>query len=293
MQKFTCGCGVRVTLAPFNGTTYHCRTCGTKAEVQNGILSVYHAGFSGGINLREPKQPEQLPESIVAAPIEGWRVWKILQPDATTLNMATLRELSAAYERGENPFARLLLPSLGSIGRDHRWSTNEQATCLAYSQTNPFAQPFAGCAHDAPAPYCTCGIWALTNREDAKATVVEYAASSGPLLNYAYGRVQLWGKVIRCKRGYRAQHARPLDVLLLSQDEEAAAGIAQRYGCEVRCDADELPRMREAHQRAQLERAKREREAYEKMFNLALALQKNGRGLQKRRGFPWSKGDKP
>ena len=60
---------------------------------------------------------------------------------------------------------------------------------------------FFECSHTPPSPRCTCGIYAGKNLEH----LVE--------INYAqmgiHGEVDLWGKVMECDLGYRAQYAYP------------------------------------------------------------------------------------
>ena len=52
---------------------------------------------------------------------------------------------------------------------------------------------------------CTCGIYALNDAMGLPLGVASRLFSQG----YVFGRVKLWGKVIRGDRGARAQHAYP------------------------------------------------------------------------------------
>lgn len=54
-------------------------------------------------------------------------------------------------------------------------------------------------------------------------------------INYAFGNVNLWGKVLEFENGYRAQYAQIQEVLLpLGTPAEVIAGISQNYDCDVR-----------------------------------------------------------
>jgi hypothetical protein len=77
-----------------------------------------------------------------------------------------------------------------------------QATCLK----NPDVHPM----HPAPDLNCLCGIY--SNLEDHSDEWWSYFWGR-PLV---YGHVEMWGRIIRCDRGYRAEWARILSPLVLS-----------------------------------------------------------------------------
>lgn len=208
-------------------------------------------------------EAKELPERLVAEPIKAWRIWKITKADNVRFGVNEVREMSAAHDRGENPFAQLLLPSLSAVGQENQpWTQVMEATCLktdhAYAQMRYSIGPVAP-PHPAPNASCACGIWALNERADTERTVWEYAKQHTSLPGFAFGRVQLWGKIIRCERGYRAQYARPTEIIVCSTDERMAVDLARRYRCAAR---NEVPRtmLRIFAQERRKEKAKRELE---------------------------------
>jgi hypothetical protein len=62
--------------------------------------------------------------------------------------------------------------------------------------------------HDAPCVDCACGIYATTPE-----VLAEYLANATPIASYApqlvLGRVSLWGLVVECGHGWRAETAYP------------------------------------------------------------------------------------
>jgi hypothetical protein len=86
----------------------------------------------------------------------------------------------------------------------------------------PARELVATCAsgHRAPDEECACGIYAAREPDEALRYLVgrDEAQVVGRLL----GRVALWGKVIECERGWRAERAYPLEV--------EVADVAAAYG---------------------------------------------------------------
>lgn len=163
-------------------------------------------------------------KEIVAAPIEGWRLWRIIRRDQIeTFTDDLVRELADAHDRGENPWRRLLLqPKLAALAQNCRWDRTMTAACVtdAHHPDEP------------PSRYCGCGVWAFKTEEDMSARLVDYLDEHG--LPIAYGRVQLWGRIIEHQHGYRAQHARPFHVTIVGDNDDATArALAAFYGCEV------------------------------------------------------------
>ena len=79
--------------------------------------------------------------------------------------------------------------------------------------------PAVAVHHSAPWPACACGIWALSSRLEALENAGEYAAKRLHIEEdsavFAIGRVRLWGLIVECERGYRAQYAYPESVELI------------------------------------------------------------------------------
>ena len=65
--------------------------------------------------------------------------------------------------------------------------------------------------HDAPAPAegCLCGIYAAPTAAQAAASVTEPPRPREPIVHHVIGRVSLWGTVVECERGWRAERAYP------------------------------------------------------------------------------------
>lgn len=98
---------------------------------------------------------------------------------------------------------------------------------IAYCNSNPFAD------HDAPFESCVCGIYAW------KAEKVEMAV--GPI----YGEVYLWGDVLVCEYGYRAEMAYPKNLFVKAPQTRTAerirAKLEDAYGVPVKIVDPVLP----------------------------------------------------
>ena len=86
--------------------------------------------------------------------------------------------------------------------------------------------------HGLPSRACGCGVYGVTSRDEA----LRWALWAGTALPnpIVLGRVNLWGKVLRFSRGYRAQFAYPYEL------ELPAAG--NWGGIEPAAAADQLRR---------------------------------------------------
>jgi len=51
---------------------------------------------------------------------------------------------------------------------------------------------------------------------------------------YCWGRVALWGRVIECENGCRAQYGYPQELFLISNDKTLGSALANAYGVPVR-----------------------------------------------------------
>lgn len=198
-----------MALAMTFGFGFQCQNCG----------GMYQEGSNGLCAGCQQKQ-KPLEKSIIAEPIEAWRVWQVVHTDQLMLNKEMLGRLAERYDRGENPFVGLLSPALHSVGVQHRWQKTETARC---TQTH---DP----RHESPAVACSCGIWGLKDEEYLCRALANYGSC-------AYGRVQMWGRIVEHDHGYRAQYAKPFSITLVGADAtpETAAAIELEYGCEVVC----------------------------------------------------------
>jgi hypothetical protein len=93
-------------------------------------------------------------------------------------------------------------------------------------------------AHAAPAPGCTCGIYAVQTPAAALRYLV--GRDDADVVHRVLGEVALWGVVVECEHGWRAQHAYPLRLCVPSTRPDgtgcAAADVAHAltaYGVDV------------------------------------------------------------
>lgn len=71
---------------------------------------------------------------------------------------------------------------------------------------------------------CTCGIYAYKSIEEAKSG---FGPTDSRYSNRVYGSISLWGRVLECTNGYRAQYAYPKEIL---DTGALARQMASRYG---------------------------------------------------------------
>lgn len=158
-----------------------------------------------------------LEESLVAEPVTGLRAWQVARPQQVVLNADTLARMAKAHEEGRNPFLGLLGPRLAAIaGNGAMWDRATLARCNHGS-------------HDAPHSDCSCGLWAIKDETKLMGILQAYNAC-------AYGRVQMWGRIVEHKDGYRAQYAKPIDITWIDGDQETADQLAAFYGCSVKVE---------------------------------------------------------
>ncbi len=139
---------------------------------------VRHRCGEGGSENRDPCQAPDFAE-----PVRAWRVWWVL------LQEQKLRLRS------------LFFPLLWEPGR------HVEAECLQRRLLRPWRR---GRPHGTPHERCKCGIYATTTLSGA--TDYLRVMQPGPppeAIQYAVGRVSLWGLVIECERGWRASCAYP------------------------------------------------------------------------------------
>lgn len=121
-------------------------------------------------------------------PVVGWRVWRVFNTNDG------LRLGSVVYWQRQ------------------QWAPRERhkAECLA------FAKGERTRCDDAPHRPCTCGIYAARHVAGARGYVSPYSLNTnqGVCAWLAIGRVNLWGRIVEHKDGYRAQYAYPKQILL-------------------------------------------------------------------------------
>lgn len=119
-------------------------------------------------------------------PVVGWRIWRVV--------------MTAGGAR------------LESLTRDVCWPVGEPlvADCTALPSIR----------HTAPWPTCRCGIYAARNGAGIADELLRVSLADRHL---AVGRVALWGQVREGEHGFRASHARPVQLALLSPPRAPSA----------------------------------------------------------------------
>jgi len=87
---------------------------------------------------------------------------------------------------------------LRSLHMPHEWSNPETAKCYPQGVTQIDHN-----RTDAPHPDCSCGLYI----QHPDHTFTEWEPMRVGKVS-VFGTVELWGRVIICERGYKAQHAR-------------------------------------------------------------------------------------
>lgn len=144
------------------------------------------------------------PEPFGGDPIIGWRAWRLREDDDGWW-------LTSTYQPGgKGPY--LAWPRLKAM----------EAECV---RTTFGCVSSAGVPqHDAPCADHQCGIYAL-NKDD----VERWACNN----RRATGQVRLWGRIVVCEDGYRAQYAYPCTIRVFDADEDVAFGLSEAYGVPV------------------------------------------------------------
>src|SRR5262249_13548040 len=132
------------------------------------------------------------------------------------------------------------------VGHDVQWDAPIfHATCLCdWEERNKLieerrymgllsSKAFAN-MHPAPLRRCMCGVWAMKNKADMTEALRGYACGQIAQRVWAYGRVQLWGRIVEHKLGWRAEYARPLDVNVIDGDPTTCELLGSRYACDTR-----------------------------------------------------------
>lgn len=192
-----------------------CRYCGTKSWYDAaGVLLDY-----------QPADAPSRERDLVAVPVEGWRLWKVATPGPG----------------GPSPWM------LGSVGLDrHVWDAPvmEARHIDANLQSHRF---YGGAvfACESPDLYCHCGFWAFKQLDSLWEHCLRYSLARQEL--WAFGKVEMWGRLVEHQNGWRAQFVRPVEVELgyyegaFIRKEDAAESaeltarvLAKFYRCRVR-----------------------------------------------------------
>lgn len=144
----------------------------------------------------------------------GWRSWRVMP-----------------FERLGEPTAVRLCAS-GTNGRPKVWEPAQamKAVCGKFETT-----------HEAPAADCECGFYAYRQREPAEEHLAVFAkdVNGEGALGWAFGRVSLWGRIVECVDGWRAEYAYPYELTVYGAPEVAAA-VRNLYRVDVEASIEEL-----------------------------------------------------
>jgi hypothetical protein len=164
----------------------------------------------------------------LAAPIIGWRVWVVLEED----------------ERHR----------LASVFQPTLWAPRRELTgeCLVgHRRLWPFWRRRAA-RHEAPDSSCSCGVYALKDTKQAIQYAFNAEVKGRAAIARVLGPVSLWGRVLECQRGWRAEYAYPLRIYVAAGKGAGAASGAEElafsltdYGVPVEIVSDwgELDRL--------------------------------------------------
>jgi hypothetical protein len=145
-------------------------------------------------------------------PIVGWRAWRFTSSGTlTSVHHPTRWEPGVPVQADHSP--PLFPASLDDAAADSR--------LRRAAAREPYAEQRA---HEAPGASCTCGVYALIDKEQLELQFL------WPSLPSVYGRVNLWGRVIVAEKGYRAQFAYPAEFWV---DDVTIAEALEVYGVPV------------------------------------------------------------
>jgi len=122
-------------------------------------------------------------------PIVGWRSWLVVREGED------FRLRSVLYDA-------LWLPRKELIAR-----------CLHRGLTFRWRKRYE---HAPPEPDCRCGIYAASEPEEAASYLDGRGWADALSVHRVIGTVSLWGRVVECKRGWRASHAYPKTIYVPS-----------------------------------------------------------------------------
>jgi len=155
----------------------------------------------------QPDLPEVELDGVpdLIQPLEGWRVWKIV----------TL------------PSHRQELPLLRSVILDTPWTPRRK---VAAEHSFDLGAKCQGLLKSS----CSCGMYAFKNPTDAFTYLSGVRDRlMGMCVDTALGSVSLWGKVVECERGYRAQYAYPRHLYLPATACHRVWEVSSAFGVPV------------------------------------------------------------
>jgi hypothetical protein len=204
---------------------WRCPHCGAE-----GVTTAYVELTETMMVCMRCKKRFSLETVLRAEPIIGWRVWRLI-PQRVAFDVDEVRRLFLAGDALAAQRTILGLPDdgapwrLGSIaGPSSSWGDGTIPAACIYQQ------------HAAPNLDCHCGFWAMEREDQLADVIASYCRGS----SFAFGQVQLWGRYVRHRLGWRAQFARPYDITVVNGTEDMLRSLRDFYATDVR-RVDELP----------------------------------------------------
>jgi hypothetical protein len=116
---------------------------------------------------------------------------------------------------------------LRSVVYDTLWPPRNElvARCLSRSRAL-LARLRRRSEHVPPAGSCGCGIYATREPEEAASYLEEHSWGDALSVQRVIGTVSLWGRVIECRRGWRASHAYPQTIYVPTTRDREPLGAA-------------------------------------------------------------------
>lgn len=139
----------------------------------------------------------------LAVPIVGWRTWRVVG------GPHGLRLSSVMYPNVWEPRQEL------------------QCTCLRAPRRIWQLRRRPRATHDAPHAQCTCGIYAAKDVAFAGRYAFASDFESRGTITRVVGLVALWGRVLACKRGWRAQYAYPSRIYVPYRGREKESRLVE------------------------------------------------------------------
>lgn len=203
-----------------------------------------------GINTQGSAQQASVQYKYYYAPaLGGPYPWDVATP-APKLDVAKIDQLATVEARKVKP--KIVIPDLTTciigwrgwrvttsgneyrlqgLGRDAVWEPKKpvKAECRKDVLRTPFifGDPFVERPkpHDCPDKDCSCGVWAFRDLNEFKKMGESYSSTA------VVGQVYLWGRVLECENGYRAQFAVPKELWIFDPEHES---LGIHYNCPIR-----------------------------------------------------------
>lgn len=134
-----------------------------------------------------------------AEPIVGWRSWVATRID------------------GELLLCSPIYPTV--------WPVSDALHAVCRSNSNSRRHDRHPTEHTAPAQECQCGVYAVDDPKRSYVRGQGVAAIPGEVEEVVVGRVLLWGTVVECDNGWRAEYAYPAEVWLCERRPGATRGF--------------------------------------------------------------------